>query len=289
MEPPFRSCLPALSRRQSHNVTRIRQFIFNIAIQGVGRALLVRDIAFGWARINWRIDPAHAGISRHRIASGSRLLDAVLVRPADVEPRASVLICHGIGETVQRWYAVQRLLAANGVASLVFDYSGYGRSRGFFDAKRAEEDAVAAFRFLADEVSPMPVSLLGFSLGSGVAAAILPQVPGHKLLLCAAFTSIRDAAHSVGVPRWLGFGVPPIWRAEDNLRKSGIPVLIVHGDRDRLFPTAMAEALSVCCAGPSRVVIVPELTHNQPFDKPTMSYWGPVIEHLISPAANGKE
>jgi uncharacterized protein len=258
----------------------VRQIIFNLAIQSVGRALLLRDIMFGWAKINWGVDPTLKGVSRHWIRSGDHDLDAVLVRPAEERMRASVLICHGIGETVQRWFAVQQLLAAHGVASLVFDYSGYGRSRGSFDAKRAEGDAVAAFRFLAGNVDPMPISLLGFSLGSGVAAAMLPRVPACSLLLCAAFTSIRDAACSVGIPRWLGFGVPPIWRAEENLRGCTVPVLVVHGDRDRLFSVSMAEKLSACCGSPSRVIVVPNLTHNQPFSHPSMTYWGPVIEHL---------
>ena len=47
------------------------------------------------------------------------MLDAVLVTPDANGARASLLICHGIGETVEHWLAVQQLLAANGVASLV--------------------------------------------------------------------------------------------------------------------------------------------------------------------------
>ena len=62
--------------------------------------------------------------------SAANMLDAVFVEPAAIPPRASVLLCHGIGETVEQWFGVQQLLAANGVASLVFDYSGYGKSTG---------------------------------------------------------------------------------------------------------------------------------------------------------------
>ena len=99
----------------------MRQLIFNLTIQGVGRGLLLRDIVFGWASVNWRIDPNQSGpndprVSRHSIPSGHHTLDGVLVTPASSPPLASVLICHGIGETVQRWHSVQRLLAAKGVA-----------------------------------------------------------------------------------------------------------------------------------------------------------------------------
>jgi hypothetical protein len=84
--------------------------------------------------------------SRHVIHSGKNVLDAVFVTRDANTVKASLLICHGIGETVEHWLGVQQLLAASGVASLVFDYSGFGRSSGFFNAKRCERDAVAALR-----------------------------------------------------------------------------------------------------------------------------------------------
>jgi len=261
--------------------TTVRQLIFNLTIHGVGRALEARDLAVGWAKLNWHIDPGAGGVSRHQIASGRNKLDAVLVKPASSPPRAGLLICHGIGETVQRWHGVQQLLAANGIASLVFDYAGYGRSTGVFGAKRSERDAIAAFEFLREQLPSLPVSLLGFSLGSGVAAAILPRVEARSLLLCAAYTSIRDAAHSVGMPRWMTHGVPPIWRAEDVLRVCEVPVFIVHGDKDRLFPTAMAKQLNECCNSSAEMVLVPQLTHNEPFHRPTMAYWGLIVAHLL--------
>ena len=62
--------------------------------------------------------------------------------------KAALLICHGIGEIVEYWFPVQQLLAANGVASLVFDYSGYGRSSGSIDWSQCELDAIDAFEYL---------------------------------------------------------------------------------------------------------------------------------------------
>ncbi len=259
----------------------IRHFVFNITIQSVGRALLARDIAFGWARLNWRIDPTLNGVSRHGIRSGRNVLDSVLVEPGSSPARAAVLICHGIGETVQRWFGVQQMLAANGLASLVFDYTGYGRSKGFFSAAQSERDTIAAFEFLEQRVGPLPISLLGFSLGSGIAAAVLDCVAPSSLVLCAAYTSMRAAAHSVGVPKKLLPGVPPIWRAEDVLRTSKVPVLIVHGERDRLFPVSMADELSAACSPRARVVLVPKLRHNEPFHRPTQAYWGVIASFIL--------
>jgi alpha-beta hydrolase superfamily lysophospholipase len=216
------------------------------------------------------------------IPSGRNVLDAVFAAPAAEPPRATVLICHGIGEIVLQWLPIQRLLAARGVASLVFDYSGYGRSTGWPTPAQIENDAVAAFGRL-QELASGPVSLLGFSLGTGVVPAILHRVRAHRLVLCAAFTSFRAAARGVGFRGFLSPLVPPIWASERALREGGHRVLLVHSTRDRLFHVAMAEELAACCGERALLRIVEGLRHNEPFYKPTTDYWDPISDFLIDP------
>ena len=204
----------------------------------------------GWSGPDWTSASALVSVSRHAIPSGASILDAIYVEPVGPPARAAVLLCHGIGETVRPWFPVQQLLAINGVASLLFDYSGYGKSTGAIDWTQFEQDAVAAFRCLEGLAHPLPVSVLGFSLGSGVAAAVINRLHAQRLILCAAFTSFRDATHAIGIPARLGPLVPPIWSAEESLRHCALPILIVHGARDRLFPVKMAAKLASLC-GPN--------------------------------------
>jgi hypothetical protein len=239
-----------------------------------------RDRLLGRIARNERFETPQSLASRQSIHSGNHVLDAVFVTPDANAVKAGLLICHGIGETVEHWLGVQQLLAAGGVASLVFDYSGYGRSSGLFNATKCELDAVAAFLRLQRLIAPLPVSVLGFSLGSGIAAAIVPRVPVHRLLLCAAFTSLRKAVVSIGIPKSLACAVPPVWDARKALVACAIPVLIVHGEKDRLFPVEMAEELTACCGSKSELVIVPMLSHNEPFYRPQLSYWGRITSWL---------
>lgn len=260
---------------------QVRQNIFNITITATGRVLLLRDRLLGRLGRDRRAETPGAVVSRHAIRSGNHVLDAVLVTPNGKSARASVLICHGIGETVEHWLVVQQLLAANGVASLVFDYSGYGRSSGSFNSSQSEQDAVSAFLYLQRLTAPLPVSVLGFSLGSGIASAILHKVPAHRLVLCAAFTSLRKAAVSIGLPKALASLVPPVWDAEDALRACPVAVLVVHGEKDRLFPVRMARELVGFCGSQAELVIVPKVAHNQPFRRPQLFYWGRIISWLL--------
>ena len=131
----------------------------------------------------------------------------------------------------------------------------------------------------------LPITLLGYSLGSGIAASVVLRVNADRLILCAGFTSFRKAAQSIGFPKFLAMTLPDLWLADENLRHYRAPVLIVHGERDELFPVAMAEELASYCA--SELIVVPGMTHNQPFYAPDIAYWGLVLSHL--PSAETKD
>jgi len=268
---------------------RSRSLSFTVAVTCTSRVLILRDRVLRRIGTGRRAVSPDTLISHHSITSESERLDAVFVKPAASPTRAVVLICHGIGETVEHWLPAQQLLAANGVASLVFDYAGYGKSTGFISWSHCERDAIAAFRHLKLLTPSLPISVLGFSLGSGIAAAIINEIDADHLILCAAFTSLRHAVCSIGLPRWLSFLVPPIWHAEESLRGCSLPVLVVHGGKDRLFPIRMASELASCCGTDVELLLVPDLAHNEPFYKPQFSYWGPIISRLaIKEAAHAE-
>jgi alpha-beta hydrolase superfamily lysophospholipase len=261
----------------------MQKFLFRLTVTWICTVIEAKNWILGRSHSDGNLSTDQATATRHQIASGENLLDAVFVEPAAEPMHAVVLICHGIGETVQRWLPVQQLLAANGTASLVFDYSGYGRSSGQADWKQFELDAVSAFGYLQTLAAGQRVSILGFSLGSGIAAAIAQEVEAASLVMCAAFTSFREAACSTVLPRGLAFLAPAIWKAEDSLLGCSLPVLIVHGAKDRLFPVRMAAELAGFCGEDVELLIVPELRHNEPFRQPRQSYWGEIVSRLVQP------
>jgi uncharacterized protein len=281
-EPSMNSS--ALAVAPSARITRAQRIAFTLAITVGSRAIYLRDWTLG--RIP-RILHETPGLTLTplTIPSGKNRLDAVYAAPDSKSARAAVLICHGIGEVVSQWVPIQRLLAAQGVASLVFDYSGYGNSTGRPDPAQLEQDAIASFIRLRDLTS-LPASLLGFSLGTGIVAAILGRVAAHRLVLCAAFTSFRAATRRVGIPPFLFPLVPPVWDSQDVLRTAVQPILIVHSTRDSLFPVAMAKSLAGFCGPQAQLLIVDALRHNEPFYRPTQTYWNPIASFLAAPGSD---
>jgi alpha-beta hydrolase superfamily lysophospholipase len=268
--------------------TKLHRSLFTTALICASRAVQLRD------RLLSRIPrgrPECPGITatQHTIASGKNLLDAAFVTPASVEAQAAVLICHGIGEIVPQWFPIQRILAEGGIASLVFDYSGYGQSTGRPDWSQFEDDAVSAFNLLKQLAPKPPIAILGFSLGTGIAPAILSRVKPDRLVLCAGFSSFRKAALAARVPGFLSRFVPPIWSAADALLDCSLPILIVQGDRDRLFRLPMAHDLVACCKGRADLLVLPARSHNEPFYNPQPAYWGPIISWIAGEDSISRE
>ncbi len=261
---------------------QLHRFLFTAALTCTSRAVQFRDRMLSRIPRSRPELPAIAA-TQHTIPSAKNLLDAVFVTPSPDNARAAVLICHGIGEIVSQWFPIQRILAESGIASLVFDYSGYGLSTGRPDWSQFENDAVCAFNLLKQLAPTLPVALLGFSLGTGIAPAILQRVQADRLVLCAGFSSFRKAARAAWIPGFLSPFVPPIWSAADALRNCALPILIVQGDRDRLFRLPMAHDLVTCCGGRANLLVLPARSHNEPFYNPQMHYWGPIAHWILQP------
>jgi uncharacterized protein len=260
----------------------IDNWVFSMAVTIASQTLILRDKLLGRvAKVPLNAWPCQQ-ISRHSIASGPEILDAVLVTPSGEPARAALLICHGIGETVDHWFGVQKLLAARGVASFVFDYAGFGRSTGCIRWTQCERDAIAAFRALNTLLPDTPISMLGFFLGSGIAAAILDSVSPRKLILCSSFTSFQAAARCAGLQGPLSVLTPPIWNTEESVRQRSLPILVLHSENDRLFPVQMASSLASSCHEQTEFIVVPNHQHNDPFYRPQREYWDHVA-FMVAP------
>jgi len=260
-------------------VSLLQKIAFTTSLTTASRFVQLRDCLLG--RIpRSRPDLPNLRATQHTIRSGRNLLDAVFVEPAGIPASSSLLICHGIGEIVPQWFPIQRTFAESGIASLVFDYSGYGRSTGHIDFDQFEQDAIFASQLLQQVALGLSINLLGFSLGTGIAPAILDRVAADRLILCAGYTSFRNAARAAWIPPFLNPLVPPIWSAREALCDRTLPILVVQGDRDRLFQAHMALDLVACTNNRADLLVLPARSHNAPFYFPKPEYWNPIIDWL---------
>jgi fermentation-respiration switch protein FrsA (DUF1100 family) len=220
-------------------------------------------------------------------ASGDRTLRASHVPVPD--PRApALLVFHGDEEDLSRWAAVQHRLYTDGIASFVFDYSGYGASTGRPSVARLRQDDLAACgRFVALTPQAARRVVLGFSLGSAVlldvAGWLRPAPDG--IVVGAGFASAREIAVATGVvPSLLAWALPDVWNSEARVGElAAPPLLIVHSRGDEVVPVGQARRLCEAARGPRRLVWLDGVSHAGPLmPGKAETFWRPVVDFVRS-------
>lgn len=217
------------------------------------------------------------------VVSGDRKLDATLVRAAaDTAP--ALLIFHGTAEAVSFWADTQALLYRQGITSMVFDYSGFGRSTGQPTVAHLEEDADSAYVEFGRRVGSAPRRYtLGYSLGTGVLFNAItrfkPQPAG--VVFAASYSSARDGAVAFGlIPKWATFLLPDLWNNVRDTRNLRQPLLVMQSDADQLFPVSMAKAVFDAATVPKQMVVLHGYRHEDGHQRPTDDYWAPVVRFM---------
>lgn len=184
---------------------------------------------------------------------------AVLAQPAPL-----LLYLHGsrwnVSGSSPRIERMQQL----GFSVLAIDYRGFGKSSpGLPSEASAYEDARAAWDWLGEKYPNRPRYIFGHSLGGAVAIELASKVKDASgTIVEGTFTSIRDVAASFKWG-WLPIG-PFITQRFDSVDKVGrlsSPLLVVHGEQDRLIDVRLGKRLFDAATGPKAFVPVPGGSH----------------------------
>lgn len=177
--------------------------------------------------------------------------------------RPVIAYFHGNGGHIG--YRAERLLrfAREGYGVLLSEYRGYGGNPGIPSETGFYIDGRAALAFLAREgVAPNRLVLYGESLGSGVAVALAVEHDIAAVVLEAPFTSVAEVAQS-------HFRYVPASRMVidrfDSLSRIGrleAPLLVLHGERDRIVPVRFGRALLAAAPEPKEAWFAPEAGHE---------------------------
>ena len=177
--------------------------------------------------------------------------------------RPVIAYFHGNGGHIG--YRAERLLrfAQEGFGALMAEYRGYGGNPGTPSETGFYNDGRAALAFLAREgVAPSRLVLYGESLGSGVAVALAAEHEIGALILEAPFTSVAEVAqcHFPYVP-----ASRMVIDRFDSLSRIGrvkAPILVLHGERDRVVPIRYGRALFDAGPEPKEGWFAPEAGHE---------------------------
>lgn len=176
-----------------------------------------------------------------------------------------MLYLHGARYNVAGSAPRMRRMHELGFAVLAIDYRGFGKSsKGLPSEDSAREDARAAWDWLGAQHRQQPRYIFGHSLGGAIGIDLASQVTDESgTIVESTFTSISDVASSFKWG-WLPFG-PFITQRFEAIRKVkdiGAPLLVVHGDADRLINPTLGRKLYDAATVPKMFVLVEGGSHH---------------------------
>ena len=158
--------------------------------------------------------------------------------------RPVVAYFHGNGGHIG--YRTERLrrLAREGYGVLLVEYRGYAGNPGTPSETGLYADGAAALDFIAGQgIAADRIVLWGESLGSGVAVELATRRAVAAVILEAPFTSVAAAAqhHYRLIPA--AMLVRDRFDSLSRIDRLNAPLLILHGERDRIVPVSHGRTL----------------------------------------------
>lgn len=200
------------------------------------------------------------------------------------QPRAGIVIAHGYAMGRVALLDLARGLRARGYAALLFDFRAHGASEGGRSTIgfREAADVAAAAHFLAAQPAlvGLPLGAVGLSMGAVATIGAAAEEPslaavvidsGYATLGAIATGGLRLLFHLPAFPF-----APAIIRIGEWLTRAKIgaarpidligqiaprPVLVIHGEADRLIPVAEGRSLYAAANEPKALWLVPQVGH----------------------------
>jgi fermentation-respiration switch protein FrsA (DUF1100 family) len=219
------------------------------------------------AAAGWSEPPASVTVEDVSLtAADGTALHAWWSAPRGWKPeQGALLFCHGNGGNLSgRGRALPAVHKELGLAVLVFDYPGYGKSDGRPSEAGCYAAGEAAFAWLTghQKIPGAQVVLYGGSLGGGIATELATRHPHRALVLVSAFTSVPDMAermYRIFPTRWL---VRNQFNNRAKLRTVEGPVFVAHSPVDHMIPFDHGKALYDAAPGPKEFFSMEDRGHS---------------------------
>lgn len=192
------------------------------------------------------------------------------------EPSAVIVQFHGNGENLTTHFFSLYEAPSRGFGYLSFDYRGYGASEGRPTPAGVVMDGVAAIRWMHRRFPDKPLVVFGQSLGGAISfksvSQVKNEVPIALMLVDSTFADYRSQARSLFSSSALTFLFQPLaWLLADNSQSpkedipkiSPIPLIVVHGDRDRVVNQKMGREVFNLAKEPKEFWEIPGAQHLQ--------------------------
>ncbi|MCB8927350.1 MAG: alpha/beta hydrolase [Ardenticatenaceae bacterium] len=209
-------------------------------------------------------------------------LAAWFVPPTAAANGATLIYVHGFGGNRGALLAQAAAMHEVGYGALLLDMRHHGESGdaastwGYAEAN----DVIAAYNYLLTrpEVDASRIGLVGKSMGGAAVALAAAQLPDTAVLVLeSTYSSFEENLPNImpSIARGPGFLAPYVFdrmdaatteplteiRTVETVAQLTMPLLLVHGDQDRLVPPAQGQAIFAAANEPKQLYTVPGAGH----------------------------
>lgn len=236
-----------------------RSWIFQPSDRSWGAsAELARDMHDVWIKFD-------SAITRRPVKLHGLWLPADAKQPGWNGAQAPLLLyLHGARWNVTGSAPRIRRMQELGFSVLAIDYRGFGQSSPDLPSETmAQEDARAAWDWLAAQHPGLPRYIFGHSLGGAIAIDLASKVDDEAgAIVEGTFSSIADV---VGTMKWgwlpLGSLITQPFDSMEKVGRLGSPLLVVHGGEDSTIPPELGRKLYAAARQPKSFVLVDGGSH----------------------------
>lgn len=180
------------------------------------------------------------------------------------------ILFHGNGDLVDNFVGLQVWFSQQGIKSYSFDYRGYGKSTGWPSESGLHKDSEAVWDYVIADTSadPQDIIIVGFSIGTALAARLAAEKNVGTLVLLSAYTNLADVVRERLIFRplvpFLKYELPT---TKYLAKLTSTDLILAHGVEDEVIGFSNFDKVAATYSGKGELIpIVDEnATHNDLF------------------------
>lgn len=163
----------------------------------------------------------------------NKLLNAILFK-AD-SSKGVIFYLHGNAGSLSSWGNVAKTYTALNFDVFMLDYRGYGKSEGTINGQtRFFQDIQTAYDQLKTKYPENKIIVLGYSIGTGLAAKVASTNNPKLLILQAPYYSLTDMMRHT-YPIIPTFILKYKFETDKYIKDCRMPIVVFHGDQDEVI------------------------------------------------------
>jgi fermentation-respiration switch protein FrsA (DUF1100 family) len=191
--------------------------------------------------------------------------------------KGTFVFFHGNAENLTSHYLSLAWILEYNYDFLIFDYPGYGQSTGEPSPQSTTNSGRYVLQWVHNQLDSRPLYIYGSSLGGIVSLKVIEdvqkEIPIKMVVIDSSFNSYQKVGRRVLSRTWITWLFQPLAYlllsdkyAPDQLDKlSPIPILFIHGQKDRTVEPAFSEEMFAEAGDPKDIWRIPKGTHGSTF------------------------